>query len=305
MSVLNMFAVRSVLYPLTLVRTRLQVQTSSEMYKGTFHAFRTITRYEGFAALYKGFWVNSFHLFPHVLYITSFEKLRQQTSLLTNNVYLIAFAGGGGSSILAQTISVPIDVLSQHMQLIGQRGGSSSATSSLVGTASSNRKEMERMRVPDKLNKASNYTIVKYLTGEIYKNEGPKGFYRGYLLSTLMVSFNSSLWWPFYYLFQGKLRLLLPDQVPTLLVQCVCGPLSSLSANIITNPLDVMRTRMQLMRQKESSIKILRTLWREERWGLFYKGLTARLSYSCFYSLFVILGYETVKKYSLKDEYRH
>lgn len=308
MTVANMFAIRSFLYPLTLVRTRLQVQTSGELYKGTFHALRTITRYEGFSALYKGFWVNSFQAFPHVLYITSYEKIRQQVSLFTKNVYLIAFAGGGGSSIVAQSMSVPIDVLSQHMQLVGQKGANPSASSTSTSNPSSlvnNTKfsPLERIQVPEHLNKASNYKIVKYLSKLIYKHEGVKGFYRGYVLSTFLVSFNSSLWWPFYYFYQSKFRLLLPDQLPTIVIQCLCGPVSSLSANIITNPLDVMRTRMQLTKEKTSANQILKTLWMEERWNLFVKGLTARLSYSCFYSFFIILGYETVKKASLKNEY--
>ena len=90
--------------------------------------------------------------------------------------------------------------------------------------------------------------------------------------------------------------------MPTIVVQCLCGPLCSISANFITNPLDVMRTRMQVTKQKESSIKVLKVLWAEDSYKLFYKGLTARLSYSCFYSFLIILGYETVKKLSLKDE---
>jgi hypothetical protein len=75
LAVINMFAVRSLLYPLTLVRTRLQVQVSGELYKGTAHALKTIIRYEGLAALYKGFFLNSFQLVPNVLYITSYEKV--------------------------------------------------------------------------------------------------------------------------------------------------------------------------------------------------------------------------------------
>jgi len=100
-----------------------------------------------------------------------------------------------------------------------------------------------------------------------------------------------------------KFRKLLPDQVPTLVVQCVCGPFSSLSANVLTNPLDVMRTRKQLTKNRETSMQVLRIIWAEEKWKIFYKGLTARLAYSCFYSLFVVLGYESVKKASLKKEY--
>ena len=56
--------------------------------------------------------------------------------------------------------------------------------------------------------------------------------------------------------------------------------------------------------QRESAFKVLRTLWVEDGFRLFYKGLTARLSYSCFYSFLIILGYETVKKMSLKEEYQ-
>ena len=73
LTIVNMFAVRSFLYPLTLVRTRLQVQSSGALYSGTLNALTTITRYEGFGALYKGFWLNSFQVVPHVIYITSFE----------------------------------------------------------------------------------------------------------------------------------------------------------------------------------------------------------------------------------------
>ena len=101
----------------------------------------------------------------------------------------------------------------------------------------------------------------------------------------------------------GRLRPRLPDELPTIVVQCLCGPLSSLSANFLTNPLDVMRTRMQVTKHRESAVSVLKHLWGEDGYRLFYKGLTARLSYSCFYSFFIILGYETVKKNSLKEEY--
>jgi solute carrier family 25, member 44 len=96
----------------------------------------------------------------------------------------------------------------------------------------------------------------------------------------------------------------MPDQLPNLAVQCLCGPLSSFSANFLTNPLDVMRTRMQVQRQRESAFYVLKDLWNQDGYRLFYRGLTARLSYSCLYSLFIIFGYETVKKASLKEEYQ-
>lgn len=75
LTVINMFTIRTILYPLTLVRTRLQVQTRGSLYTGTFNALKTVIKYEGFLALYKGFVINSFQLIPHVFYITSYEVI--------------------------------------------------------------------------------------------------------------------------------------------------------------------------------------------------------------------------------------
>lgn len=47
------------------------------------------------------------------------------------------------------------------------------------------------------------------------------------------------------------------------------------------------------------------TLWRTERWSVFSKGLTARMTSSSIYSLAVIFGYESVKKMSVLPQYKH
>ncbi len=80
--------------------------------------------------------------------------------------------------------------------------------------------------------------------------------------------------------------------------------MSSLTSSLLTNPLDVCRTRIQVDEKRQKVIQIMKELWQEERFNVFKKGLTARLSHSCVYSLFIIFGYETVKRISLKDEYK-
>jgi solute carrier family 25 protein 44 len=92
--------------------------------------------------------------------------------------------------------------------------------------------------------------------------------------------------------------------LPLLVIQCIAGPLSSLTSALLSNPLDVCRTRIQVEQERRKLIQIMHELWQEERFGVFTKGLTARLSHSCLYSLFIIFGYETVKRISLKEEYR-
>ena len=47
-----------------------------------------------------------------------------------------------------------------------------------------------------------------------------------------------------------------------------------------------------------------RFLWASERFNIFTKGLTARMTSSSIYSLAVILGYESVKKMSVLPEYK-
>ena len=47
-----------------------------------------------------------------------------------------------------------------------------------------------------------------------------------------------------------------------------------------------------------------RLLWQEEGLALFAKGLSARLVLSISFSFFIILGYETLKRWSIKEEYK-
>ena len=142
------------------------------------------------------------------------KRVRQQVSLFTTNVYLTAFLGGGCGSIIAQMLSVPIDIVSQHMMLAGQVGTASSPKSSSSKTSTTTTSvnssfvklsDPNRIHVPDSLKSASALKIAKFISNEIYKNENLRGFYRGYFLSTFLVSFNSALWWPFYYFYQGLL----------------------------------------------------------------------------------------------------
>lgn len=47
------------------------------------------------------------------------------------------------------------------------------------------------------------------LIKQIFKIDGLGGFYRGYVASLAAYVPNSALWWAFYHLYQGRLRLYL------------------------------------------------------------------------------------------------
>lgn len=58
--------------------------------------------------------------------------------------------------------------------------------------------------------------------------------------------------------------------------------------------------------QRLSSVEIAcRELWREEHLGIFVKGLSARLVQSAAFSFSIIVGYETIKRISIQEEYKH
>ena len=196
-TVLSSICVRTLLYPLTLVRTRLQVQVQNTVYKGTWDALKTIYQLEGFKALYRSFYVYNLHVVPNVIYITTFEKCREYVSNYTHNTYLRALIAGGVSSLISQTLVVPIDVVTQHMMLIGQKA-SVNAQKLKMPVA-----QIDRIQISTEARR-SNMLMLKEICTKIYKLDNIYGFYRGYLLSSILVSTNSALWWMFYYIYQGK-----------------------------------------------------------------------------------------------------
>ncbi|CAG5121600.1 unnamed protein product [Candidula unifasciata] len=220
-------AVRSLMYPFMLIKTRLQIQKGNTVYRGTFDAFVKISVNEGRAGLYRGFWVSCLQLFPTVAYVSSYEWTRHYMSehFGIHDNRLRSFFGGGLASTIAQTIAVPLDIVTQHLMLIGGRGSSKVLLSNMA-----------------------------------------------------------------------------PVYIPRLAIQVVAAPLGGVSAAVITNPIDVIRARIQV--EGTYFKETVQLLWKEEGLWMVTKGLSARLVQSIPLSFFVILGYETVKRWSVLEEYK-
>ena len=214
LSLLSTFTVRSLLYPFTLVRTRLQVQVQSSIYKGTWHALTSTVQYEGFRSLYKGFLVYNCQLLPGLIYITTFEATRAQANVLSKNEYLRAAIGGTIASLLSQILACPIDVISQHMQLVGLTSPTKKPSETIEGNSTNQKhRQIRRIHVPNEI-RSSNYLIFKHICRTLLsehssKHEQPnfslKGFYRGYFISTFLFSLTSAIWWPSYYFYQRQM----------------------------------------------------------------------------------------------------
>lgn len=64
-----------------------------------------------------------------------------------------------------------------------------------------------------------------------------------------------------------------------------------------------MSKYLQIQRTN-SILRAFRSLWYEEGVWMFTKGLSARLVQSVMFSFSIILGYETIKRISVRDEYK-
>lgn len=182
-------AIRATVYPATLIRTRLQVQKGKSLYTGTYDAFCKILRSEGLRGLYRGFMVNTFTLISGQAYITTYEVVRNYVSNYSKDNTLKSLLAGGSASLVAQSITVPIDVISQQLMMQGQG------------------EHLTRFKVKPKSSGAKpsmSFGQTRDIIAQIFAADGVRGFYRGYVASLLTYIPNSAVWWPFYHFYAGK-----------------------------------------------------------------------------------------------------
>ncbi|XP_034865704.1 solute carrier family 25 member 44 isoform X4 [Mirounga leonina] len=177
--------IRVSVYPFTLIRTRLQVQRGKSLYHGTFDAFLKILRADGVTGLYRGFLVNTFTLISGQCYVTTYELTRKFVADYSQSNTVKSLVAGGSASLVAQSITVPIDVVSQHlmMQRKGDRMGRFQVRGSPEGRG------------------IVAFGQTKDIIRQILRADGLRGFYRGYVASLLTYIPNSAVWWPFYHFY--------------------------------------------------------------------------------------------------------
>ncbi|XP_017269689.1 solute carrier family 25 member 44 [Kryptolebias marmoratus] len=279
-------SIRATVYPATLIRTRLQVQRGKSLYSGTFDAFFKILRAEGVQGLYRGFMVNTFTLISGQAYITTYELVRKYVSQYSEDNTVKSLVAGGSASLVAQSITVPIDVVSQQLMMQGE---GQHLTRFRLTTDSETGKSRKF------------FGQTRNIVAQIFAADGFRGFYRGYVASLLTYIPNSAVWWPFYHFYAEQLSKLAPSDCPHLVLQAMAGPLAAATASTVTNPMDVVRARVQV-EGRTSVIETFRQLIKEEGfWGL-TKGLSARIISSTPTAIVMVVGYETLKKLSLRPE---
>lgn len=189
LSMLSTFTIRCCFYPLTLIKTQLQVQFKNNVYNGMIDCGTKIYKAEGAAGLYRGFWISSLQIVSGVFYISTYEGVRH---ILTQNgagPQVKSLVAGGCASMVGQTIIVPFDVISQHAMVLGMGAQGKNASVNPLGIRHDGR---------------SRFNVSIDIAKEIMRRDGFKGYYRGYNASLIAYVPNSAMWWSFYHFYEGN-----------------------------------------------------------------------------------------------------
>lgn len=212
-----MFSLDAACYPAAVVRTRLQIQRCDKLYKSTWDAFKKIAKHEGFGGLYRGFLFAQIGIITGASYLVTYEVSRKKLSYLDEATR--GFIAGFAAGIVDQCINNPVQVVLQRRMLEGQQ------------ITPQGRKQLRG---------------AARIVFEVYSTHGPKGLYRGFVAALLGNGLDSAMWWAFYGVLLQHLGDRVPDGTPHVVVQGTAGALSAFATTVIGNPLDIIRTRMQV-----------------------------------------------------------
>lgn len=189
LSMLSSFSVRCALFPLTVIKTQLQVQFKNDIYSGMIDAGRKIYKKEGSSGLYRGFWISSVQIFSGSCYIYTYEGVRHLCTKYGAGPTVKSLLAGGCASLVGQTLIVPFDVISQHVMVLGM--------------VAQGRGDVNPLGIQSNGGE-SKFRLTMNIAKEIYRRDGFVGFYRGYLASLMAYVPNSAMWWSFYHIYQGE-----------------------------------------------------------------------------------------------------
>ncbi|XP_078430138.1 mitochondrial substrate carrier family protein [Wolffia australiana] len=280
------------LYPISVVKTRMQVVSKEVAERSAVSIVKNVLKTDGIPGLYRGFGTVITGAIPaRIIFLTSLETIKAASFKLIEPFKFseptqAAIANGMGgmtASLLSQAIFVPIDVVSQKLMVQGYSG-------------------------------YARYTGGLDVARKAIKADGIRGLYRGFGLSVLVYSPSSAVWWASYgssqriiwnFLGHGK------DQAeyrpsPWMLscVQGAGGLIAGATASIITTPLDTIKTRLQVMdnRNRETGRDVIKRLIAEDGWKGFYRGLGPRFMSMSTWGTSMILAYEYLKRSCAKDD---
>lgn len=259
---------------------------------------KDILRREGWRGLFRGFWLNTAGSFPgQFVYYVGYEyanslfapHFRRHWPHLEIASHALA---GVTAEALSAVSYLPTDIVSQRLQT-----------------------HVKYSFLPERYQTGTAWKIVRH----VWRTEGVRGFFRGYLPYLAVYGPGSAVWWAVYEASKVSLQRLFPDPnydkhdftVVKAANYMVSGSLAGVVSCLITNPLDVARTRLQLLEfgdgRERRTLKggfrqMLRDTFQREGLAGLYKGIKPRLWVRAPGSAIALVGYEYLKSRSVLVE---
>lgn len=226
---------RSLCHPLDTCKARLQNPGSE--FTSTFQVVRQTLRHEGIGGLYRGLGtVISIGTPAFVLYLATYEQAKKTFLGMSALQGDYEFVGHFGAGMAAETVSclvyVPVDVVKERLQV------------------------QRRLRSGQEISGTlPMYRGTWHALSTIMQTEGLRGVYRGYGATLLSFGPFSA----FYFLFYEKFKqwsatsggVTKQEDVPFHLTLASAAGAGAL-ASLITNPVDLVRLRLQVQRGSSS-----------------------------------------------------
>lgn len=245
------------MYPIDTIKTRMQSYVAVRDFAnlGMLHTTRAIVAAEGLRALWRGVGAVALSAGPaHALYFATYEAVRKGLApgaKSDGQVHPLATATAGAcATVIGDGVMTPLDVVKQRMQL------------SPKGT----------------------YASVMQCTKHVYVNHGVKAFYAGYGATLVMNVPFTAVYFSGY---ETAKKLILDwrgihENEFSAASHCAAGALAGATAAASTNPLDVVKTRLQTQgevgaRRYRGLADALRSIRVEEGYAGLMRGVKPRV----------------------------
>ncbi|KAL4160071.1 hypothetical protein PRNP1_000642 [Phytophthora ramorum] len=262
--------------PLEVVKTRLQIRGGSGSFgtQTTFGVMRSIGRTESIFGLWRGITPTLIGAMPaRAMYFGSYSTFKNKFASYGMDGRLYNFLSAAGAGSISATLCCPIWVVKTRLQLMPAHA-TTVAAATRQNVVSVGFAEVETAATKAK----PQFTSVRQVAVEMYRNEGPRAFFRGLTASYWGIT-ESAIQFALYE--ECKDRIEEPTKLKYFLTAGAC----KLLASVCTYPHEVVRTRMRDQRaplnSKElkyrSMIQSIIKIYKEEgRRGL-YAGMPAHL----------------------------
>ncbi|KAL9651250.1 hypothetical protein ABK040_006251 [Willaertia magna] len=273
-------------------QNELQQVMKDFKYKNTFNAFTTILRKEGIQGLYKGWTATMFGTVPAgAIYFGGYEYIKKK--LLPyfdkDNSSFVFMIAGSSAELLSSAIFIPCEVIKCRYQ-----------TSSLKESL-------------------KNTNVIKSML-EIIQKEGVKGLYSGYSASIARDVPYSALQFFLYEVLKKKviywnhntknqnISKNIHDEMNNInfLQTIVIGGIAGGTAAIFTNPMDVLKTRLQANNSvntygNKKMVPLARDLIKYEGYKCFYAGALPRVIWVTSYTAIIFACFEKIAQVLSKN----